>query len=88
MGSHGGQPPQGPVNLLAALGITEETVGAPVEPDPETVILGHAEGMPVHCARSAVGADGIVVVNRIKPHTSCAGDIESGLVKMLTWLLD
>jgi hypothetical protein len=83
MGSHGGQPPEGPVNLLAALGITEETVGAPVEKDPETKVLGHVKGMPVHCARTAAGADGIVVVNRIKPHTSYSGKFESGLVKML-----
>lgn len=83
MGAHGGQPPEGPVSLLAALGITEETVGAPVEGDPETVVLGHVEGMPVHCARTAAGADGIVVVNRVKPHTSYSGEFESGLAKML-----
>jgi hypothetical protein len=83
MGSHGGQPPEGPVNLLAALGITQETVGAPVEADPETIVLGHVEGMPVHCARSAAGADGIIVVNRVKPHTSYSGEFESGLAKML-----
>ncbi len=83
MGSHGGQPPEGPVNLLAALGITEQTVGAPVEADPDTVVLGQAEGMPVHCARSAANADGIIVINRIKPHTSYSGEFESGLVKML-----
>lgn len=83
MGSHGGQPPEGPVNLLAALGITEETVGAPVEGDHETVVLGRVEGMPVHCARTAAGADGILVVNRVKPHTSYSGKIESGLTKML-----
>jgi hypothetical protein len=83
MGSHGGQPPEGPVNLLAALGITEETVGAPVEGDHETVVLGHIEGMPVHCARTAAEADGIILVNRVKPHTSFSGEIESGLTKML-----
>lgn len=83
MGSHGGQPPQGPVDLLATLGITEETVGAPVEADPETVVLGYVEDMPVHCARSAAEADAILVINRIKPHTSFTGTYESGLVKML-----
>jgi hypothetical protein len=83
MGSHGGQPPEGPVNLLTALGITEETVGAPVEGDPETVVLGYVEGMPVHCARTAAGADGVIVVNRVKPHTSYSGEFESGLAKML-----
>ncbi|MBV5336447.1 MAG: hypothetical protein J0653_00055, partial [Deltaproteobacteria bacterium] len=29
-------------------------------------------------------ADGIVVINRIKPHTAFSGPIESGLVKMIT----
>lgn len=83
MGSHGGAPPQGPVNLLASLGITEETVGAPVEADPETVVLDRLEGLPVYCMRTAAEADGVLLVNRIKPHTSCSGPYESGLVKML-----
>ena len=84
MGSHGGEPPEGPVNLLDSLGITEETAGAPLEEDPETVVLGQIEGLPVHCLRTAAGADGILVINRIKPHTSCSGKYESGLTKMLT----
>jgi len=83
MGSHGGGTPGGPVQLLAALGITEDTVGAPVASDPRTLVLGQAKGLPVHCSRAAAEADGIVVVNRIKPHTSCSGQYESGLVKML-----
>jgi hypothetical protein len=83
MGSHGGKPPEGPVNLLAALGITEKTVGAPVEGAHETIVLGQLEGTPVHCARTAAEADGIIVVNRVKPHTSYSGEIESGLAKML-----
>jgi hypothetical protein len=83
MGSHGGPTPAGPVQLLARLGITEETVGAPVEGDPETVVLGRVRDLPVHCSRAAAGADGIVVVNRVKPHTSFSGDYESGLAKML-----
>jgi hypothetical protein len=83
MGSHGGEPPKGPVSLLAALGITEETAGAPVEEDPETLVVGEVEGLPVHCLRAAARADGILVVNRIKPHTSCTGEYESGLAKML-----
>jgi hypothetical protein len=83
MGSHGGEPPDGPVHLLASLGITEETVGAPIEADPETVVLGEFEGLPVYCLRSAAEADGMVLINRIKPHTSFSGDHESGLAKML-----
>jgi len=83
MGSHGGPSPEGPVNLLATLGITEKTVGAQIEADPENVVLGEVQGLPVHCSRTAARADGIVVVNRIKPHTSFSGEYESGLAKML-----
>ena len=83
MGSHGGKEQDGPVNLLATLGITEKTVGAPLASDPETVVLGQVQGLPVHCSRAAMRADGIIVVNRIKPHTSFSGEYESGLVKML-----
>jgi hypothetical protein len=83
MGSHGGPTPEGPAKLLATLGITEKTVGAPIEVDPETVVLGEVQGLPVHCSRAAFRADGIVVVNRIRPHTSFSGEYESGLAKML-----
>ena len=83
MGSHGGQTPDGPRNLLAALGITEASAGAPVASDLETLVLGQVQGMPVHCLRAAAHAEGIVVVNRIRPHTSYSGEVESGLAKML-----
>ena len=35
-------------------------------------------------AKEAIDADGIVLINRIKPHTSFHGNYESGLLKMLT----
>jgi hypothetical protein len=34
--------------------------------------------------RYAHEADGVVLINRIKPHTTFRGDIESGIVKMMT----
>ncbi|MFH0981999.1 MAG: DUF2088 domain-containing protein, partial [Planctomycetota bacterium] len=40
-------------------------------------------GTPVYLDRNALRADGIVVINRIKPHTAFHGEIESGLCKML-----
>lgn len=83
MGSHGGPTLHGPVQVLARLGITEEGVGAPVETDPQTVVLGRVLDLDVHCLRAAASADGVVVVNRVKPHTSFSGDYESGLAKML-----
>jgi hypothetical protein len=42
-----------------------------------------AEGAPVYCSVEALAADGIIVVNRIKPHTDFYGKIGSGLLKML-----
>jgi len=41
-------------------------------------------GLILYCDRDAFNSDGIVVVNRVKPHTSFRGEIESGLCKMLT----
>ncbi|MBN2188109.1 MAG: hypothetical protein JW699_01545, partial [Chitinispirillaceae bacterium] len=57
--------------------------GAPVNPSMETVQL-QAAGVDnkVFMARAAHEADGIVLVNRIKPHTDFHGHYESGLVKM------
>ena len=36
----------------------------------------------MHCGRDFTGADHVVVVNRVKPHTSFRGEVESGLLKM------
>ncbi|MDR3530256.1 MAG: lactate racemase domain-containing protein [Rhodopila sp.] len=86
MGSHGGATAAGQVDLLAGLGVTEASVGCPIVSSMETVRLGTmaGTGLPVLMDRHAMGADGIVVINRVKPHTSFSGPIESGLVKMIT----
>jgi len=83
MGSHGGATAEGQAALLAGLGITETSAGAPIRSSMETRVLGVVDGLPVHLDRLAAEADGIVVVNRIKPHTSYHGPCESGLIKML-----
>ena len=52
--------------------------------DMDVVELGMIpDGPPVYFARQAMETDGIVLVNRIKPHTDFAGDLGSGLIKML-----
>lgn len=85
MGSHGGGTADGQRALLAELGVTEASVGCPVRCAMDTVILGaNAFGLPIHFDRNAYEADGIVLLNRIKPHTSFTGRYESGLLKMLT----
>ncbi len=84
MGSHGGASAEGQVEVLGSLGITEEAVGAPIRSSMEVVEIGRSEfGYPVLVDRIASEADGIVVVNRIKPHTEFEGPVESGLMKML-----
>lgn len=83
MGSHGRALAAGQVEMLAELGITESSVGAPIEATMEVVELGKLpNGMPVYMDRIAAAADAIVVVNRVKPHTDFVGEIESGLSKM------
>lgn len=84
MGSHGGATPEGQAKVLECLGITEETVCAPVLSSVDVVRLGTSlSGVPVYVDKLAYGADAIVVVNRVKPHTGFRGPIESGLMKML-----
>ena len=84
MGSHGGATAEGQRDMLAGMGITEDTVGALIRASMETVEIGvSANGFPVHLDRFAAEADGIIVVNRIKPHVAFRGPCESGLMKMI-----
>lgn len=85
MGSHGGATAEGQVTILESLGITEETVGCPIRATMDVDVFAHLDdGTPVHIDRFAHEADGIVVINRIKPHTGFRGRYESGLYKMMT----
>ncbi len=84
MGSHGGATAEGQREVLESYGATEEYLGCPIHASMETVVVCQtAEGFPVHFDRHAHGADHVVVVNRVKPHTRFTGDIESGLMKMM-----
>lgn len=86
MGSHGGGTAEGQRAVLAAYGITEEGVGAPVRASMETVELGTVlDGIHIFTDRTAfTEADAIVPVARVKPHTDFRYRVESGLHKMLT----
>jgi hypothetical protein len=85
MGSHGGATAEGQVQVLANLGITEASLGAPIYSSMEVVELGRLpNGMPVYADRLASEADGIVIANRVKPHTDFVADWESGLAKIAT----
>jgi len=84
MGSHGGATAEGQAQVLAELGITEESVKAPIVSNMDVVSLGHIEsGAEVFFAKDALAADHIVVINRVKPHTVFRADVESGLCKIL-----
>ena len=84
MGSHGGGTAEGQMEILRSLKITEESVGAPILSSMEVVEIGKSSfGFPILVDKYAAEADGIIVVNRIKPHTEFEGPIESGLMKMM-----
>jgi len=84
MGSHGGATAQGQTELLAGYGVSEANLGVPVHAAMDAELLGHTEdGIPVHLSKEALSADGILVVNRVKPHTEFRGPVESGLLKMI-----
>ncbi|HZK84212.1 MAG TPA: lactate racemase domain-containing protein [Desulfosporosinus sp.] len=85
MGSHGGATAPGQAEVLASYGITPESMGVPVDASMEVVSIGELEpGLPIYVAQSALEADGIVVIARIKAHTAFRGPIESGVAKILT----
>lgn len=84
MASHGRATAAGQAQLLAELGVTEAAVGCPIRASVEVVEIGVIDGgLPVYMDKIASGADGIVVINRIKTHTAFHAPYESGLVKML-----
>jgi hypothetical protein len=85
MGSHGGATPEGQVRLLADYGVTEERMGAPIRPAMDVERLGvTADGVEVLWSAEAVRSDGVVVVNRVKPHTDFYSEtLGSGLLKMM-----
>ena len=84
MGSHGGATAEGQAEVLRRFGITEAAIGAPVVSSMEVTQIGTTpKGLPVYIDKNACAADGIILFNRVKPHTSFRGKYESGLMKML-----
>ncbi len=78
MGNHGGATDDGQAEILAGLGVTEATVGATIHRAMTTKqVAVTASGVPVYVAGEALEADGVVLVNRIKPHT----DFESTIIQ-------
>jgi hypothetical protein len=89
MGSHGGATAEGQREILANYGVTEETVGAPIDDRMDVKVIGTAPldghvGREVVFSAAALTADGVIPINRVKPHTDFGGTLGSGIQKMLT----
>ena len=84
MGSHGGATPEGQCGVLATYGVTEAAMLAPIEASMDVVELGEtAAGVPVVVSSVALGADAVILINRVKPHTDFGSPVlGSGLLKM------
>ena len=83
MGSHGEANADGQAEILAEYGISEKILGIPVRSSMEVVELKKGESMaPVFMDKNGWESDGIILINRVKPHTDYHGKYESGLVKM------
>ena len=83
MGSHGGATSEGQRNLLAHYGVTVEELGVPIRDGMDARSLGTTpEGIEAFIAEAGWDSDGVLLLNRVKPHTDFKGPLESGLSKM------
>lgn len=86
MGSHGGGCVEGNLEILEGYGITEGNIGVPIMASMDVVRIGTMNDVahtPIFCDKYAAEADGIVIYNKVKPHTDFKGEHESGLLKMI-----
>ena len=86
MGSQGGGCVEGNLEILEGYGITEGNIGVPIMASMDVVRIGtmnDAAHTPIFCDKYAAEADGIVIYNKVKPHTDFKGEHESGLLKMI-----
>lgn len=85
MGSHGGATAEGQKEILAGYGITETSMGCPIQSSMEVVELGYSSlGRRVVMDKNAYESDGIIISCRLKPHNAFRGTHESGPCKMMT----
>jgi hypothetical protein len=83
MGSHGNANAEGQSEVLAGYGISEANIGVPVRSSMEVVNLDQGDSpLPVYIDKNVFLSNGVILVNRIKPHTDFHAKYESGLVKM------
>jgi len=86
MGSHGGGLATGQREVLASYGITEQTMEVPIVTEVDVTHLGKtkSQNTDIWFDTVALECDLIVPINRVKLHTHFAGNVQSGLCKMLT----
>ena len=83
MGSHGGATADGQREMLAQLGVTEASIGAPIRATMEVKEIGRVpNGPPLYQGVDSMAADHAILVSRIKPHTDFRSHLESGPSKM------
>ena len=84
MGSHGAATPEGQADVLARFGITQQSMSCPIVSRSEVVSLGRTDDdIEVFMDAAAHAGDAVMVVARVKWHTTFEGRLESGLMKML-----
>jgi hypothetical protein len=84
MGSHGGASAEGQAQVLEHYGISEVTMGVPVVSSLDVVQIGRTpEGIAVSMDKQAYESDGVMLLSRVKWHTSFEGKLESGVHKMM-----
>lgn len=85
MGSHGGATAEGQAKILHLLGVTAESVGAPVHSTTTVRDLGvSTTGARAYLDEWAAAADGIIVLGRTQSHPENTSGVASGLLKMVT----
>jgi hypothetical protein len=82
MGSHGGATAEGQRDVLIGYGITRESVGMPIVSSMDVQQIGSIDDLPIYLSTTALEADQVLLVNRVKPHTDFRGPVESGLAKI------
>lgn len=83
MGSHGSATTEGQIDVLAQLGVTEASVGAPIHATMEVQEIGRLpDGPAFYQGLDSAAADYTLLVSRVKPHTDFRSHLESGPAKM------
>lgn len=83
MGSHNGATAAGQTRMLETLGLTSAATGLEIRASMDCMKLGTVATGEVWMDRYACESDGVLVINRIKLHTSLEGPRQSGLTKMM-----